>query len=295
MPDFNQTEPAIMLRSPRITVEIARPGTVYRGSRFDWTAFITQVTLDGAHTFCVPESTTPGQGTGGIGLCNEFGINEPIGYGEIEPGEQFPKLGVGLLTRIDGESYQFARPYPITPFPISMEHGADYAKFTVEPLPCRGYAARLEKLVTVAADRLILAYRLENIGERRIITTEYNHNFLGIDGRPAGPEYLLRFAYAPNAGAWPEAVWADGGKISWRSVPLGEFYFHVNSFPTVPPHGWELINVRSGAGVRGTEDFAPCRLPVWGHGGVICPEVFIAIDLAPGAVMTWRREYEFFG
>jgi len=202
---------------------------------------------------------------------------------------------VGLLTRIDGESYQFARPYPITPFPISMEHGADYAKFTVEPLPCRGYAARLEKLVTAAADRLILAYRLENVGERRIITTEYNHNFLGIDGRQTGPEYLLRFAYAPNAGAWPEAVWADGGKISWRSVPLGEFYFHVNSFPTVPPHGWELINVRSGAGVRGTEDFAPCRLPVWGHGGVICPEVFIAIDLAPGAAMTWRREYEFFG
>ncbi|MFD1908517.1 hypothetical protein ACFSQ7_37740 [Paenibacillus rhizoplanae] len=80
-----------------LTVEIAEVGA-YGGTRFDWTGFITGVTLEqGGHTFCVPESLVPGQGTGGIGLCNEFGISRAIGYEDAAAGEWFPKFGIGLL------------------------------------------------------------------------------------------------------------------------------------------------------------------------------------------------------
>jgi hypothetical protein len=81
----------------RLRVGIAEPGTVSRGSRFDRSGLITAVELDGAYRFCRPEDPDPSRGTGGIGLCGEFGIEEPIDWDEAAPGEHFPKLGVGLL------------------------------------------------------------------------------------------------------------------------------------------------------------------------------------------------------
>ena len=36
----------IFLQNERLTVEIAQPGEHYDGTRFDWSGFITQVTLE---------------------------------------------------------------------------------------------------------------------------------------------------------------------------------------------------------------------------------------------------------
>src|SRR5512135_3483133 len=101
MPENN----AIQLHSDRLEVEISQPGAAYSGTRFDWSGFVTQVTLDGKHTYCIPESLVPGEGSGGIGLCNEFGIDSPVGFDETKPGDLFPKIGIGLLTRLDKPDY----------------------------------------------------------------------------------------------------------------------------------------------------------------------------------------------
>ena len=61
------TEAYIGLKSDRLLVEIAKPGTVYAGSRFDWTGFITQVYLDGKHTFCAYEDVVPGRA-----VCGDY-------------------------------------------------------------------------------------------------------------------------------------------------------------------------------------------------------------------------------
>ena len=123
----------MVLAGDRLCVEIAPPGSeYYNGSRFDWTGFVVQVTLDNTHTFCGPESRD-GSGTGGIGLCNEFGIFRPIGFDDARPGDQFPKLGVGLLTQPDGSPYRFYRDYAIEPFDIRVTSGCD----TIERVPSR--------------------------------------------------------------------------------------------------------------------------------------------------------------
>jgi len=96
-----------VLENDRLKVDIAAPGEVYSGSRFDWTGFITQITLDHAVTFCVPERLEKGVGTGGVGLSNEFGIDQPLGYDEVKVGQQFPKIGVGLLTKASESDYDF--------------------------------------------------------------------------------------------------------------------------------------------------------------------------------------------
>jgi hypothetical protein len=316
----------ILLRSDRILVEIARPGTVYTGTRFDWTGFITQVTLDREHTFCVPESLQPGQGTGGIGLCNEFGIERPIGYDDAQPGEAFPKLGIGLLTRPDEGQYNFFRTHEIAqPFPIDVQVVPDAATFVVAPLECRGYAARLTKAVSVEGSALTIAYQLENVGSRRLSTHEYCHNFCGIDGHPLGPEYRLRIPYeiafedvsAQMVGRLPRwmrllprplqiglvrrllnrmgsILATEGGELWCRSTPERQFYRRLVGFAKSESVQWELVHTPSGLGMREYDDFAPSRVALWGASHVISAEVFVDIELPPGETMAWTRRYEFF-
>lgn len=298
--------PSVVLRSDRLVVEIAQPGSVYSGTRFDWTAFITQVTLDGTHTFCVPESLKPGQGTGGIGLCGEFGIEEPIGYDDAQPGDAFPKLGIGLLARPDEQPYNFFRPYEIVaPFPIHVTSNATQATFTVEPLDCRGYAVRLTKTVTVEGAGLTIAYALENVAEKPVVTTEYVHNFMGIDGHAIGPDYRLRMPYtiglAAQEGPFAERLKhmmaildVQGGDIRCKATPEHPFYCRPLGFAKTDAAQWELLHEPTGVGMREYDDFAPARVAVWGEAHVISAEVFVPVNVQPGEKQRWTRRYEFF-
>jgi hypothetical protein len=296
----------IVLQSDHLTIEIAQPGSVYSGTRFDWTSFITQVTLDGTHTFCVPESLEPGQGSGGVGLCNEFGIEEPIGYDEAQPGDPFPKLGIGLLARPDDAPYNFFRPYEIVaPFPIRVMTGSTQAMFTVEPVDCRGYAVRLTKMVTVEGAGLTVAYALENVGEKPVVTTEYIHNFVGIDGHVIGPNYWLRMPYT-IAFATPPSAFAErmaqmmavldvrGGDIRWRATPEADFYCRPLGFTVTDDAQWELVHEPSGVGMREFDDFAPARVAVWGTAHVVSAETFVPVNVQPSEIQYWTRRYEFF-
>jgi hypothetical protein len=318
----------ICLHSDRLSVEIAPPGTAYQGTRFDWTAFITQVTLDDQHTFCVPESYEAGQGTGGVGLCNEFGIDMPVGYDDARPGDCFPKLGIGLLVRPDEAPYRFARPYEIAErYGVQIETTADRTHFAIEPLDCRGYAAYLEKTVTAQGSHLEIAYRLSNTGSQRLRTVEYCHNFCGIDGHSIGPDYRLSVPYAIQLEPLPPAMlrqalpdllakiapdWllkrlisgtirrrsnvlvVNGNELTLSAVPERPFYQRLLGFSVTSQPQWELIHTPSGVGVREVDDFVPARVAVWGTSHVISTEIFVAIDLLPGETQTWSRRYEFF-
>jgi len=320
------------IHSDQLDVEIASPGTVYHGTRFDWTGFITQVTLHSSesshpHTFCVPESLQPGHGTGGIGLCNEWGNDLAVGYADALPGDLFAKLGIGLLRRPDETAYNFFRPYEIAQqFPIEVETAADQAVFTVQPLDCRGYAVRLRKAITLRGNQVEIAYQLENVGRQPIVTNEYVHNFCGIDRHPMGPDYRLRLPYPveiempsgllermlprpvrkllPAAVlAWVErivlrrmrSVLAIGEhEIGFRAKPHQPFYCLLKGFARSERPQWELVHVPSDVGMRETDDRAPSRVAVWGTTHVISAEVFVDVQVQPGETQAWTRRYEFF-
>jgi hypothetical protein len=315
----------ITLESNRLAVEIADPGAVYTRTRFDWTGFITQVTLDGQHTFCVPEDYDPAKGTGGIGLCNEFGNELAVGYAEAKPGEAFLKLGIGLLQRPDEGPYNFFRPHQIVErFPIRVEASEASAVFTVEPIECRGYAARLQKTISVAAHALTIQYTLENTGSKPIVTHEYAHNFLGIDRLPIGPDYRLRFPQAVQrepppeqfyrmAPAWlrwlprpvlrrlidryvrgmSRAMALHGQEITWRETPQGFFFSRLQGFSPRAEPQWHLVHVPTGLHVSEADDFPPARLVVWGAAHVVSAEVYIDLSVPPGGRQRWQRRYEF--
>ncbi|MCX7774402.1 MAG: hypothetical protein N2376_14985, partial [Clostridia bacterium] len=177
----------IKISSGRLEVELSRPGSFYSGSRFDWTGFITEIIFDKTHRFCADESRRPGYGSGGRGLCNEFGIHEPIGYDEARVGEYFPKLGVGLLKRYSEEPYNFYKPYEVSPFEFEVETRPDSVVFLAKPHACNGYAAQIRKEISVADNRMEVRYTLDNTGTKPIDTTEYLHNFVNPDGEGIGP------------------------------------------------------------------------------------------------------------
>ncbi|WP_410769841.1 hypothetical protein [Fontibacillus sp. BL9] len=291
---------AYQLKNEQLEIEIAEAGD-YRGSRFDWSGFITGVTLlEGRHSFCVPESLVPGQGTGGAGLCNEFGIIRAIGYGDTRVGEPFPKLGVGLLTRLDDRNYEFSRNYPVQPFATEIEmEGTRKITFRNIPQECRGYAVSLVKTVSVDENRLTVDYDVHNTGTKIIATEEYCHNFLGIDGNPVGPDYVLKFPFELSPWADEEETLAgltfEQGEVHWEHTPDRPFYFRLPGFDGEKyPWMWELLHCPSGAGVREISRFPVSAAAVWGLGHVVAPEIFYEVRLAPGERKTWSRVYEFF-
>lgn len=325
----NNNDP-IKIHSDQLTIEIAPPGYVYAGTRFDWTGFITQITLTTPekiqHTFCVPESLEAGKGTGGWGLCNEFGNDKPIGYYDIQPGESFPKMGIGLLKRPDLSQYNFFYSYEIVKqFPIMIDVTENQAIFIVKPIDCRGNAARLTKRISVYENWLEIAYQLENVGSKLIDTNEYCHNFMGIDEHPLGPDYRLHLPYLiqheysiaasrpfllpllhkvipkfvqekllkPMAAPGNKSVKISGADFLFPSTPKSPFYFRIQGFSKSDGYQWELSHLPSGIRLREYDDFPPSRVAVWGTTHVISAEIFVDITLQPGQVKKWTRKYEF--
>ena len=294
--------------SDRLSVDIAAPGEAYQGSRYDWTGFVTQVTLDGRHTFCGVESPVPGVGSGGLGLCNEFGIVTPLGYEGTPPGQPFPKLGVGLLTRLDSEAYQFFRPYPVQPCHFAVWQDDAAIKIVADPLPCVGLAARLEKTMRVDGNALVIGYQLANTGTKPLITEEYAHNYLCLDTAPIGPDYALTLPAEATIHllvdqqrraeeGTPPLLSAQGPTLRLNYAPKDALLLDAaaGAPAETAPSGswWQVTHRESGLGVRETTSFAWERFALYGTPHCLCPEAYLRLSLLPGQSQAWFRRYTF--
>lgn len=284
----------IILDNGILKVEIDYPGNNYKGSRFDWTGFITAVTLDDKYSFCTSESLVANQGSGGVGLCNEFGIHTPIGYNLAKPGEKFPKLGVGLLTRPDETDYFFFDKYQVSPFNVKVIEESDSITFISEPLDCNGYAVKMTKKLSLKENVLKINYQLENVGTQSIITEEYCHNFISINQNLVGDGYILKFPYKIDIKEVPDVLTFKNNEITLNKTPEKDFHCNIEGFDSVDKHYWELIFEPLKAGVREHSDFPIKSVALWGTTHVISPEVFIDVNIRPGQTQQWTRIYEFF-
>jgi hypothetical protein len=285
----------MQLRSDRLTIDVAPPGTLYQGSRFDWAGFITQVTLDGTQTFCAPESRD-GSGTGGIGLCNEFGILATPGYDETSPGQPFTKLGVGLLTRPDVSPYSFSRRYEVQPFhATSKQLSSAASEFHTHPEPCNGYAVELIKTISVESNTLLITYRLRNTGSKTIDTDEYVHNFLAPAGVGPLAGTLLRFSFAFSLDRPLSMTQQRHDTIDWTGKPTRPFYTTISNVSehADAPMWWKLVHPSSGLSVREETSVPWCRAAIYGTPDTLCPEAFIRVIATPGQTIEWSRRFTF--
>jgi len=282
----------IQLKTERLTVEIARPGTLYRSGRFDWSSIITQVTLDRRHTFCAVEDANDPKG--GIGLCCEFGMKKAVAYLEAATGEGFLKPGIGILTRNGAEPYSCFVDYAVAPFDVGITLSPDSVTFVAEPQDCRGYAMRLTRRIFVDKNNMRMTVLLENTGRKPIVTDEYCHNFIAINGQGPGSAMTLRTAFPFAVTASSHMLALQQNKATWDRSPHSPFYVPERNVDCPAGTYWVLKHEPSGIGMAEGGSFAVDRFALWGSGHVVSPEAFIAINVPPGESQSWHRDYTFF-
>lgn len=282
------------LENERLRVEIEKPGTLYKGSRFDWTGFISQITLDGTVTYCVPEQLEEGKGTGGLGFCNEFGIDKPVGYDAVEAGDVFPKIGVGLLKKEQESDYDFFKSYDVAPAEVEIREATDSVTFETTDNSPSGYGYHLVKEVAIKDNKLIISYQLTNTGKYPLHTNEYCHNFIGINDQFIDEHYQLTMPRMKAIDVAVGSIQRSRDELSWPDTPEADFYAAIDWDVDNGTYNWDVYNDAVKAGVRELSEFQPSKVALWGYSHVVCPEVFIAIDLKVDEKKSWQRVYEFY-
>jgi hypothetical protein len=298
----------------------ARKG-FYRGTRFDWSGVIGSLEYKG-HRYYGPwfTKTDPAvidfvfQGADIIaGPCSaitgpveEFSTgDQALGYGEAKPGGTFLKIGVGVLRKPPGGggAYNRFRLYEIVdPGTWNVRPARNEIEFTQEVAdPSSGYGYRYQKTVRLVPGRpeMVMDHRLKNTGKRPIASSVYNHNFLVLDGRPTGPDFVLRMPFKVKAAPAPDHALAEvrGDRVVYRKTLRGQetLFTELQGFgPTAADYRFTIENTKAGAGMRITGDRPLSRVALWSIRSVLSLEPFIAMRVEPGREFTWQYRYTYY-
>ncbi len=280
----------ITLHSDRLSVEIAEEKEV-SGIRFDRTGWIRQVTLDGKYTFCEKEPEGIGHPpTGGEGLCSEIRSAAPVR--EAKCGEFFHKFGVGKFRKPDEQPYIHYREYECIPYEAEVHRISDNCvRFEIDTGICQGFGLREQKQVTVEDNQIRIEHHLQNIGERDVDIHEYNHNFLSLEGRPAGPGYLLELMPCEEEEKRSGILHYQNGKLTVAEAASKPAMIGISGMRG--KFTWKLSHRNSSLSVSETTSFCPDSCGVWVFRQVVSPEVHFLRTLAAQESCQWVRTWTF--
>lgn len=290
---------AHILKNENVEIRIDSPLENYRFSRFDWTGKIVDVKFQNVQLAISERMDDQNEDDFGKGFYNEFGIDTALGFEEAHLGGWFHKIGVGLLNKVDGP-YLFSKKYEIRPAKFEMIPDGNKLVIICTSESMGGYAYVLRKEITLSESGFTIKYHLENTGEKDIVTTEYNHNFMAMNQELMGDQYVLKFPFQLKPESFDETD-NPGGKVDigadeirFTGSPKNQFFFsNLTGHETVNAH-WELTNHTHKIGIRETGSFQTDKINLWGWKHVISPELFIKISIKPGETAEWSRKYEMF-
>lgn len=285
------------LKKENLTISIDLPYENYQGSRFDWTGKIVEFNFKGIPFTSYEQDKFPNDKKFGMGLYNEFGMENALNFSEVKEGELFHKIGVGLLKKV-GAQYDFLKSYDIKPAQFETKHFADRIVFRCISENIHGFAYVLEKEFVIHPYGIEVYYRLENRGQNDIISKEYCHNFISINGQGIGPDYKLDFPFNLKKAQFEEVV--DPEKIvqfrkkglNFKGSPNKPFFFSNLSGGENVEGKWKLENAKSKMAISESLSKACNSVNLWGWGHVISPELFFDINVKPGASLEWKRSFE---
>lgn len=289
------------IKNKVLSLDIEEPGTSYRGSRFDWTGQVIQITYLGKHTFCTTESLNEESiGKLGRGLYNEFGIDQPVGYDECKVGDKFYKIGVGLLTKESSEPYNFFREYEIKPYSFCSSFENTKAAFCCNSGEDQEYSFKLNKRIELLDNAFTIFYTLQNNGKQEIRTNEYIHNFLSINKREINQSYKLIFPFKLHLEKMQSIVNPDNVSefgedfITWNSIPTNQFFIDSVNTDYKEKGEWILVNVEEKVAIQEKCDLNIQKINVWGASHVVSPEIFVQLSISPGESLSWARTFKIF-
>ncbi len=273
----------------------------YRGNRFDWSANMPELEYKG-HTYFGQWFTkySPEIHDVIMGPVEEF--TPPLSYSETKPGNDFMKIGVGILTKPDDKPYAFSNTYPVLDRgKWNVKKLSDQVQFFHE-LNNKDYSYKYEKIVQLVKNKpeMVLEHTLKNTGTKTIETSVYNHNFFVIDKQIIGPGCVITFPFnlSGDVTRFKDIAKFDGNKIVFmRELQSAENVYcgDVKGFgPTAKDYNITIENKTTGAGVRITCDQPIERLVFWSCSTTACPEPYIKVKIEPGKEFKWKINYEFY-
>ena len=288
-----------VLKNNQLEIYIDFPQENYQKARFDWTGKIVKVAFK-KKTISGSEFLEPNDGDfGGVGFCNEFGIESPIGFEEIEIGDWFHKIGVGLLQK-NSDVYTFHKNYKIKPCEFEVEIKPNSVFIQCISQKTNGYSYVLEKEIKLLENGFLINYSFRNTGDKTIRTDEYNHNFIAIGNDCIGKDYQLKFPFFVKPELFEETVNPEGKAIigdrdlNFSDSPKEAFFFSNLSGGESVDASWELFHEKTKIGIREIGDFQTNKINLWGCVHTVCPELFFDILVVSGEELNWSRKYELF-
>jgi len=284
----------------------------YFGSRFEPSGVVARAEYKG-HTFFGPwKQRDPNSQDSIMGTAEEFSMDDPPGFDEVEAGGVFYKIGVGELVRkekpvknkqtgkMEPQPYGFWRGHKVARrAPWRQTHGKDWVQFVQEFTGKRGWGWHYTKRVSLAkgAPSFTIFRRLENTGTKAIDTTHYCHNFTLIDNEPIGPNYEVRLPFNARA----KQIKGDAAEVRDRQVVFLKPLLRSKSvwiemegmMGTALDNAVVIENRKTGASLKITGDRPVVTYRFWAAPLAACPEPFVAVKVAPRATITWSNTYTF--
>jgi len=277
----------------------------YRATRFDWSGIITELSFEGHKIFgeWLPEHDPEGHDHL-AGPVDSFNIPEfgPGTYTEAKPGDRFLRIGVGWLERVNEDAFHDFNLYPIVDGGIwttkNLSHGVRFRQVLPEH---SGLAYEYEKEVTLNEDgsSLTLTHRLKNTGSLPIQTETFNHNFFTLEGSKVGAKWELDYQ-APTAEFGAIANHVEGRAVikNGRLQVLPEeldhpFFTELGGYPKSEGYRFAIRHKQNGLRVDVSADRPVSKFITWACPTTLCPEPYIALDIAPGDLFDWTIRYDF--
>jgi len=286
-----------VLKNKNIEIKIDLSHENYSFPRFDWTGKIAEVYFKDKPVSGFELIEDFDETKFGKGFYNEF--SKPLGFEEIEIGDWFHKIGVGLLKK-EKEQYYFYKPHEAKPAEFAIIEETDKVICTCKSPNYNGFSYIFEKQIILKEGGFEVKYHLKNTGKKRIVTNEYNHNFVAIDEALMGRDYVLKFPFKIKPELFGETVNPEqkvliGAQyLRFKDTPQKTYFFSNLSGGELVEAKWSLENAKSKIGISEKVNVQTDSINLWGTSYVISPELFVAIDIEPGDAKAWTRTYNIY-
>lgn len=271
----------------------------YKRSRFDWSGVISNLEYKG-HTYFglwFDQDNPPLSAT----IMGPVEAYAPLNYSKVAIGDNFVKIGVGILKKTTNEKYSAFKSYTIVDSGWVIKQKKNQVRFkqVVNQGDISFEYIKTVKLVK-NEPKMIITHSLKNKGKHTIKTSGFNHNLFVIDEQPIGKGFELSFPknISGTGRGLGDIFDIQENKIIFKRTLEEEESFAckyvegINN--SVENFKINLDNFNTGAGVKITGNQPLSRLRLWGNSKTICPETYIDIKVALGEEFSWSYSYDFY-
>ena len=277
----------IILDNGIIKIKVLHPNnSKYYRARFNHSGFIYDVWYKGVK-FSEYERSQPNfPTTEGSGLCCQYDFFKR--EKRPEKGEEILRPGIGVSV-FDPEVRSEAH----TAFNTEFSFTENSVTFVTETPNVGGYAYKEIREIKLIDGEIEEKVTLKNIGDKKIISKEYCHNFLSLGGKDISPDYAMKVHCIENPeGFCDNDMYFENGIFTFKDYPSKSYYFKTTETKE-SALAWEMYDKKSSARCYEKINFKPSNVAVWGDHYVMCCEVFVPIELEVNEECSWTRTWGF--